>query len=101
MVDQEVGQVPLFGKSVDESLEITGRAGEVGLCHLHVMKPDHRVDWKGRHPCALSDYLPVDLAVCGDVNDHVVLDVGRASQPLSVGKGPFALIVELDRPRWR
>ncbi len=101
MVDRETGQVPLFAKSVEEPLEVTCRAGEVGLCHLDVVETDDRIDGKGRYARPLADHLPMDLAVRRDINDHVVLDVGGAAQPLTHDERPLALVVELDWPGWR
>jgi hypothetical protein len=64
------------------------------------VQTNDRIDREGGHSGSFSHHLSVDLALRGHVDDNVVVDVRRASQPLSVEQRPLSLIIELDRARW-
>ena len=100
-VDREPAKAPLIGECRQQTLEIAGGAGQVGLGDFDVMQTDHRIHGKGRHPGPLSDHLAVDLAVRRDIDHDVVGDVSGAPEPLSSEERPLSPVVGLGGTRCR
>jgi hypothetical protein len=96
-VDDEPTEPPLLLEGPEETLQVAGRAGQVGLRDLDVVEPDNGVDREGSHTGPLAHHLTMDLAVGRDIDDYVLNDPGGTTQPMALSQGSPALIVRLSR----
>ena len=76
-------QTPLLFESGEETLQVSGRAGKIGLGNLDVMEPDDGIDRQGRHTGPLAHHLAMDLAVGRDIDDDVVRDLRSTAQTMA------------------
>ena len=97
MIDRQIGQIPLLGESAEQTFEVTGGTGQIGLGDLHVVEANHWIDREGGDAGTLPDHLTMDLAVGGDVDHDVVDDLGGAPETMTLPQRPLALIVDLGR----
>ena len=96
-VDEQPFEPPLLLESRQQPLQVTRRAGQVGLSHIDVMEPHHRIDRQCADPRPLAHDLAMDLALRRDVDDDVLDDLGGAAEPVAGGQRPARLIVGLGR----
>ena len=94
-VYHQSAEIPLLLEGIEETLQIAGRAGQVGLGDLDVMKADDRIDGEGSHTGPLPHHLTMDLAVGRHVDDDVVDDVRSTAQTVALAQRSPALIVDL------
>jgi len=67
----------------EETLQVSGRAGQIGLRDLDIVKPDDGIDREGGHTGPLPHHLAMDLAVRGHIDDDVLRDPRRTSKTVA------------------
>jgi hypothetical protein len=100
-VDDEPTEPPLPIEDAEETLQVTGRAGQVGLRDLDIVESNYGVDGEGSHTGALAHHLTMDLAVWRDIDDHVLDYPSGTTQPMARSQRSPALIVRLSGPGLR
>jgi hypothetical protein len=88
-------ELPLFGQSFLDPFEVASGASQIGLDHLDVVETHDWIDWQGVDPGPLPHDLAMHLAVRRNIDNDVVDNEGRTTEPPALPEGPPGVVVGL------